>query len=61
MTATNDDEIKPMEGPVQPHLSKQDISKLDLTKVTALTPEVVSYLSSLRVDAERQRVLHTRV
>ena len=42
MTATADDEVKPIEGPSQPHLSKQDITKLDLNKITALTPEVVS-------------------
>jgi hypothetical protein len=42
MTALADDEVKPIEGPTQPHLAKQDISKLDLTKVTALTAEVVS-------------------
>ena len=40
--AAADDEVKPFEGPSQPHLSKQDITKLDLNKITALTPEVVS-------------------
>lgn len=42
MTAAVEDDVKPMESPSQPHLSKQDISKLDLNKITALTPEVVS-------------------
>jgi hypothetical protein len=42
MTALADDDVKPMENPSQPHLSKQDITKLDLNQITALTQEVVS-------------------
>jgi hypothetical protein len=39
MTATTEE---PDHGhPTQPHLSKQDASAVDPTKLTALTPEVV--------------------
>ncbi|GKY97741.1 eukaryotic translation initiation factor 2 subunit 3, Y-linked [Mayamaea pseudoterrestris] len=44
-----DDDVRPMENPSQPHLSKQDITKLDLNQITALTQEVISRQATINV------------
>jgi len=41
MTVQFAEEPAPNEGPTQPHLSKQDATAVDPSKLTALTPEVV--------------------
>ena len=46
MTAqtSTDSEVEALQQPKQPHLSKQDASTVDPTKLTALSPEVVSLI-----------------
>ena len=43
MGAAAEDEIEEHHAPKQPHLATQDASTVDPTKLTALTPEVVSH------------------
>jgi hypothetical protein len=48
MSSMSDEDLKVDR---QPHLMKQDASKVDPTKLTALTPEVVSNLSVVHCEA----------